>query len=227
MRIHNIASSVMLCSVLLFEHGRKSRVRAFGIVAPPTTHRTTKKAFSSNSRRPNTSSLHAFEPLEFVDAATAVITSLGPEFESVKDAVASNIPISFDAAVVGAVCLPIGWTLGVLSQQGGDKKTAGVEKDRFESVLQEKTNEIKDLTTKLAEAEVKRIETKEAIDRLEMQVSHWDKEREESTETLRNDFENQFPGLLQIVRHDVDKVLRKELEKDNDTTVPDVPRGFI
>jgi len=211
MRIHNIASS-LLCGVLLIEYG-SNRASAFGVIDLSTARRTTQAAYSNS--RPNTSSsLYAFDPLEVVDAATAAISSLGPEIETVKDAVTSNIPISFDAAVVGAVCLPIGWTLGVLSQQGGNKKAAVEETTRFENVLKEKTNEIKNLNTKLDEVEVKRIETKEAMDRLEKQVLLWEKEREESTETLRNDFEQQFPGLLQIVRYDVDKVLRKELKND-------------
>jgi len=216
MRIHNIASSLLLCGVLLFEHdSSSSRASAFGVIDPVTARRRTTKAACSNSRpHTSTSSLYAFDPLEIVDAATAALSSLGPEIDTIKDAVTSNIPISFDAAVVGAVCLPIGWTLGVLSQQGGNKKAAVEETTRLENVLQEKTNEIKTLNTKLEVAEVKRIETKEAMDRLEKQVLLWEKEREESTETLRNDFEQQFPGLLQIVRYDVDKVLQQELKND-------------
>jgi len=199
MRIPNIASSLMLCSVLLLDlHWRKRAANAFSITALPI--RRSNKACSNS--RPE-SSMHAFDPLDVVDAATAAIASLGPEFETVKDTVlSSTIPISFDSAVVGAVSLPIGWTLGVLSQQGGNKKIAGEEAKRFEKILKEKANEIEGLNVKLVEAEVKQIETKESI--------------EESTETLRNDFERKFPGLLQIVRYDVDKVLEKELVK-NDT----------
>lgn len=209
-----LITSSLLCA-LLFEHEWKG-ANAFG-VAPPTVR--------SASFRPD-SSRHAVEAVVDVianggsviapvaDAVTTAVnpvanivtTAVAPVADAVTTAVASIAPPDLlknmdketveSTAVVGGVFGANGWLLGTLS---GSKSNG--EAKRLEGVIQEKSKEIESLNSNLAAAEEKQLETQasgeEIIDKMENQIFLMDQEFEESTETLKKDFEKRVKSEIQ------------------------------